>query len=48
MSRFGNQRNGDWISGKARRLVEGLGIEVATPDEAREMLRLEGGALVNF
>ena len=33
---------------KARRLVEGLGLEVATPDEAREMLALKGGDQVNF
>ena len=33
---------------KARRLVEGLGLEIATPDEAREMLALKGGDRVNF
>lgn len=33
---------------KARRLVEGLGLEIATPDEAREMLALKGGDQVNF
>jgi uncharacterized protein (DUF849 family) len=33
---------------KARRLVEGLGLSVATPEEAREMLSLKGGDLVNF
>lgn len=33
---------------KARRLVEGLGLKVATPDEAREMLSLKGGDRVNF
>ena len=33
---------------KARRLVEGLGLQVATPDEAREMLALKGGDRVNF
>ncbi|WP_422030915.1 3-keto-5-aminohexanoate cleavage protein [Roseovarius sp.] len=33
---------------KARRLVEGLGLKVATPDEAREMLALKGGDRVNF
>jgi len=32
----------------ARQIVEGLGLEVATPDEARAMLRLKGGAKVNF
>jgi uncharacterized protein (DUF849 family) len=33
---------------KARRLVEGLGLSVATPQEAREMLALKGGDRVNF
>ncbi|MDG4649707.1 3-keto-5-aminohexanoate cleavage protein [Roseibacterium sp. SDUM158017] len=33
---------------KARRLVEGLGLQVATPAEAREMLSLKGGDSVNF
>ncbi|OOY26380.1 3-keto-5-aminohexanoate cleavage protein [Thioclava sp. L04-15] len=33
---------------KARTLVEGLGLELATPDEAREMLALKGGDAVNF
>jgi len=33
---------------KARNLVEGLGLEIATPDEAREMLALKGGDRVNF
>jgi uncharacterized protein (DUF849 family) len=32
----------------ARQTIEGLGLEVATPDEAREMLRLKGGQQVNF
>jgi uncharacterized protein (DUF849 family) len=27
----------------ARKIVEGLGLEIATPDEAREMLDLKGG-----
>jgi uncharacterized protein (DUF849 family) len=31
-----------------RRLVEGLGLEIASPDEAREILHLKGGADVNF
>jgi uncharacterized protein (DUF849 family) len=31
-----------------RRILEGLGLEVATPDEARELLHLKGGAQVNF
>jgi uncharacterized protein (DUF849 family) len=33
---------------KARRLVEGLGLSVATPGEARDMLALKGGDRVNF
>lgn len=33
---------------KARAIVEGLGLQVATPDEAREMLALKGGDRVNF
>ncbi|MFS8149433.1 3-keto-5-aminohexanoate cleavage protein [Halomonas sp. ATBC28] len=33
---------------KARSIVEGLGLEIATPDEAREMLSLKGDDAVNF
>jgi len=33
---------------KIRRIVEDLGCEVATPDEAREMLDLKGGDRVAF
>jgi uncharacterized protein (DUF849 family) len=33
---------------KARRLVEGLGLSVATPEEAREILSLKGGDRVSF
>ncbi len=32
----------------ARQVIEGLGLEVAISDEAREMLQLKGGANVNF
>ena len=32
----------------ARKIIEGLGKEVATPDEAREMLNLKGGDKVAF
>jgi uncharacterized protein (DUF849 family) len=32
----------------ARQVIEGLGLEVATPDEARAMLRLEGKDQVKF
>ena len=33
---------------KARTIIEGLGLEVATPDEAREILSLKGGDQVGF
>lgn len=33
---------------KARKIIEGLGLEVATPDEAREILSLKGGDRVSF
>ena len=33
---------------KIRQVVEGLGLEVATPDEAREILALKGADQVNF
>jgi uncharacterized protein (DUF849 family) len=32
----------------ARQIVEGLGLEIATPDEAREILSLKGGDQVAF
>lgn len=32
----------------ARQIIEGLGLEIATPDEARAMLSLKGGDRVNF
>lgn len=32
----------------ARQVIEGLGLEVATPDEARAMLNLKGPGQVNF
>src|SRR5512145_3173478 len=32
----------------ARQIIEGLGLEVATPDEARAMLHLKGGNKVAF
>ena len=31
-----------------RQIIEGLGLEVATPDEARQMLALKGKAAVGF
>lgn len=33
---------------RARQIIEGLGLAVATPDEAREMLALKGGDQVGF
>jgi uncharacterized protein (DUF849 family) len=33
---------------KARQIIEGLGLEVASPDEARSMLGLKGSSKVNF
>ena len=33
---------------RARGLIEGLGLEVATPDEARQMLELKGRSNVSF
>jgi uncharacterized protein (DUF849 family) len=32
----------------ARQIIEGLGLEVATPDEARAVLQLKGKDRVNF
>jgi uncharacterized protein (DUF849 family) len=32
----------------ARRIIEGLGLEIASPEEAREILSLKGGDRVNF
>ena len=31
-----------------RKIIEGLGLDVATPDEARDILKLKGGDKVNF
>jgi uncharacterized protein (DUF849 family) len=33
---------------KVRQIIEGLGLEIATPDEAREILALKGGDKVAF
>ena len=33
---------------KVRQIIEGLGLEAATPDDAREILGLKGGDRVNF
>src|SRR6185437_7081411 len=39
--------NAEQVS-KVRQILEGLGLEVATPDEARRMLSLKGGDQVAF
>ena len=31
-----------------RKIIEGMGLEIATPADAREMLELKGGDKVNF
>ena len=33
---------------KARQIIEGLGLEIASPDDAREILQLKGGDKVGF
>ena len=33
---------------KVRQIMEGIGLEIASPDEAREMLSLKGGDKVAF
>lgn len=33
---------------KVRQIIEGLGLEIATPDDAREILELKGGDKVAF
>lgn len=33
---------------RVRKIIEGLGLEVATPDDARELLSLKGGDKVGF
>ena len=39
--------NADQVTA-ARQIVEAMGLEIATPDEAREMLQLKGANKVNF
>jgi len=39
--------NGEQVT-KVRQIVEGLGLEIATPDDAREILGLKGPDRVNF
>jgi uncharacterized protein (DUF849 family) len=33
---------------QVRKILEGLGLEIASPDDAREILSLKGGDKVNF
>ena len=33
---------------KVRQIIEGLGLEIATPDDARDILQLKGGDKVAF
>jgi len=33
---------------QVRKIIEGLGLQIATPDEAREILQLKGKDNVNF
>ena len=39
--------NADQVA-KARAIIEGFGLEIASPDEARDMLKLKGAEHVNF
>ncbi len=41
------QSNAEQVT-RVRQIVEGLGLEIATPDEAREILALKGADRVNF
>ncbi|RVU21757.1 3-keto-5-aminohexanoate cleavage protein [Methylobacterium oryzihabitans] len=41
------ETNADQVR-KARQIIEGLGLEIATPDDAREILELKGGDRVGF
>ena len=34
--------------GQVRKIIEGLGLDIATPDEARDILALKGGDRVGF
>lgn len=41
-------RSNDEQVRSARQIIEGVGLSVATPEEAREMLSLKGGDRANF
>ena len=41
------QTNAEQVT-QVRKIIEGLGLEIASPDEAREILALKGGDKVAF
>ena len=41
------ETNADQVT-QVRKIIEGLGLEIASPDEAREILQLKGGDKVAF
>ena len=41
------ETNADQVT-KVRSIIEGLSLEIATPDEARDILALKGGDRVDF
>jgi uncharacterized protein (DUF849 family) len=41
------ESNADQVT-RIRNIIEGLSLEVATPDEARQILQLKGHQNVNF
>jgi uncharacterized protein (DUF849 family) len=41
------QTNAEQVT-QVRKIIEGLGLEIASPDEAREILKLKGGDKVAF
>ncbi len=41
------QSNAEQVT-RARQIIEGLGLEIASPDDAREILQLKGGDRVAF
>jgi uncharacterized protein (DUF849 family) len=41
------QTNAEQVT-QVRKIIEGLGLEIASPDEAREILQLKGGDKVAF
>jgi uncharacterized protein (DUF849 family) len=47
-ARAGSRRSNAEQVTIARKLIEDLGLEIATPAEAREILALKGGDQVNF